>query len=264
MVWMKVKRCMMDIFGYALTTVIIFVVLAMLLMFIIKSILKVVAILIILVSVFLFVGGYLTYTDAQRLSEDIKTMPKLFLLDIDGYLVAGAEISSLSMVKIGTESSLSQVELQNLSVAYMKEDWDGMTNEKRQVFIYSKDAFTDLPNDIVIDNLMGRYVLSRDFAFGMIESRDPVGLYAIDYNLRRNLTGEEAAISTERIRTLYADSAEFKGMIFMALLNELFKGQHHVFLEYKRGTVQIYPETIALKLLKLFPSSIVEKLGVVV
>jgi hypothetical protein len=251
------------LFGWGISTIIVLIVAGIVLWMFIKSMLKVVALVVLLFAVGIFIVGYLIFTDAGQFANDFSQKESLFLFDSDGYIFAGGRVTGGNVsVKNMLDVALNGAELTEINLAYIKKDYAQIPTDGR-IFVFKESAFDMLPNNIEITFPDGeKYILARDFAIGMIKSKDPIGLYAEDAIRRQTATGDAATEIRDRNRNQYADQDQFKGIVFMALVAELLQTPgYNIFLEYRNGTVLVIPETISFKAMKVFPLGMIKYLS---
>jgi hypothetical protein len=185
-----------------------------------RTVIKAAILIALVVLILLGITGYLAYKDAMDLKDNLASSPSLYLFNLDDEIAAGFEAS-------------------------MEEAEDAVFLDAGQLAAADENFAKKKHKDILEDNYK-LFIFNRD-AFEAVESVE--------------MDGE--AYSKESIYEFLGagNPAEEKGRAFGALLTaaEGDKPVLFVMSQYKKGNIDIYPETIILDLFKIMPLSWLEK-----
>ena len=222
----------------------VFVFLAALIIILVKKILKVIFFISILLLVFVLAFGFFLYQDAMNIKENLASN-KLFLLVDNDEILTGMIIADNEPVFID-ENQINEY------TNYLKEkDYEAILGDNYKLFLVSLDILNDLKGEYEILNKN----VTKDELFNIFRSEEPY----------KELTGKEEKkkIKADDNEIDSNDKIKFKGFLFMTVLsNDLIrtKNPFKMLLYYKKNYIEVYPETILFKFIKIIPTSFINKM----
>lgn len=176
----------------------------------------------------LIVGAFYFVSDTADLQKNFAVENKIFLLDMDGR-IAGAFVSGADKQEISTE-------LEQYNKLYPN-NMDEILGNYYKVIVVHWDAFSGIKElDMEVKKLSNaeiKNLLSADNPMVVLEEGPFKGMF-------------------ESGNTL-------KSVIFSWLFAEENQ-KTNLIVQYRKGVVDIYPETTSLKVIKLIPEPILERL----
>lgn len=203
---------------------------------IIKKVFKILATVILVVSIVLGLLTILLYQDVQELQEKFPTENKLFILELDEEIkaafIVGAE---------GTEPIFIE-DLSTMNKANKIKDYPTMLGDNYILFLYKEKDITAKKINIVDQDF------EKEFVIQMLKSNTPNDLF-------RKRLDEINGRGDFVIKGAETDN-EFKALLFSALFLE----QQDSFLDQAK-TIFVYPQITAFKILKYIPTRLTNIIG---
>jgi len=218
----------------------------------IKSVIKTLMVMTLVVALILIIILSLVYSDTINLKKKFTSDPVLIIYQEHGELQTGIRLSSLSG---GNATFISGLEINNMQTSYYAGNYKDIADANYKVFFVIDDTFKEIEGPVSDSERS----YTKNFTINLIESDDPLGMY-----ISNQLGGE---VSDETKRNIATDlgfedptllKSQMFGLLYEQMLDE--KGLTHLFLQYKKGTVEVYPETAFFKFINAVPVSFVGKL----
>ncbi|MBW2986165.1 hypothetical protein KY333_02230 [Candidatus Woesearchaeota archaeon] len=216
---------MATIFGILLILLIIALVLAVILT-IMEKITKFVIPLIIIAL--LVVGAFYFVADVADLQAQFNTENKLFLLELEDQMVGAFSVK-------GEEQPVVLHDFSGFK-NFQSENADSIINGYYKIIIIHWDTFEDI-QEIDLDGV----TISSQKIQDILKSGNP----------RQYLPGPA--------QTMFSTDDSMKGSIFLYLFSENNKNTNLIEL-YRSGNADFYPDTMSLKVIRLIPNFILNKL----
>lgn len=184
------------------------------------------------------------YKDINDLKKNMIDAEKLFLLDIDGKIIAG-------FVSKGVENPITLNDVQNINKLYQEKNLKQIRDQYYKILIFKWPAFDEISE--ISDQ---EQTITNEEAKNALLSPNPKKLYV----------DKTAAVKGEKYRLFIQKEADkqyptedsFKGIVFGLFAAETGK-RNLLIPEFKQGNIIIYPEKITLKIVKIFPQDLLEK-----
>lgn len=260
------------ILGY----IIVFAVLAVIGFFLLKSILKAIAIAAGIMMIVTLIFGLMVMADVKSLSEKMKTDNKIILLSDGSAVLAGATIGDVSeskdftaMMKDGTIKFSTNADAAAYSASLADKDYDALLGANYKLILIDVKAF-DSVSEV---ELFGKLTIPADEAKRILKSDTPVDTFlSNDANLEK-LLNSGASKAVDDIEILKQNKAAFKSQIISQLGSEeaikamiavamfqsaMQKDPAMLISEYQKGNIKVYKETITFKLLNYMPVSLMK------
>jgi len=216
---------------YSITTIIIFIIIFLILFSIFKKILKTLIIFIILIIIITIPIIYLTYSDLTSFKKEFPSSENLFLLEKqDNDFIAGfILLPEKNQTKLLSGEQINSI---NYKENKFYKTFVFNTNYLNETYTFFNKEFSGDEIKIVLNS-------STPFeeAQKIIKNQNTMSL----------------------LKNTIKDKTKFKSMIFTQTLDS--KNKLLTFLmEYKKGNIKVYPETIGFKIIKILPISILKNI----
>jgi len=182
----------------------------------------------VIIIAILVVGAFYFVYDVASLQQKFETENKLFLLELDDSVAGAFSIK-------GNQEPIIIDDLSNYQ-SLKPEDLDALLNKYYKVIIVHWDTFDDLPSINVAD-----ITISKQDALTAFNSNTPKSFLA------------------PQISALFLTEDSVKSSLFNLMFGAAYQKTNLIEM-YRTGTVDFYPETMGLKVIKLIPESILKKL----
>jgi hypothetical protein len=183
----------------------------------------------ILIIALLVVGAFYFVYDTADLQQKFETENKLFLLELEDSVAGAFSVKGsqepVIIDDLSNYRSLSQESLDSMAARYYK------------VIIVHWNTFDDLPSI----NVAGITITKQD------------ALTAFNSNAPKSLLAQQVA-------ALFPTEDSVKSSLFNLMFGAAYQKANLIEM-YRAGTVDIYPETMGLKVIKLIPEVLLKKLG---
>ena len=217
----------------------------------IKSVIKTLMVMTAIVAIILILVFTFVYSDTSSFKKKFDTEPVVVLYEDHGKLLAGIRLESLSG---GNATFITGTELSNIQSSYIAGRYSDIQEENYKVFFMLEEAFTEVEGPISAD----KQVYTKNFTLEIITSEDPLGTY-----IANQLGGEVSDQTKQNIASDLGleDATVLKSRMFGLLYNQMIeeKGIKHLFIQYKKETVDVYPESAFFKFIRWVPVSFVGK-----
>lgn len=190
---------------------------------------------------------YLVARDVRDFQEKFTISDNLVLLEDNSRIISGFIIK-----KGGELAVVDDVKLQEYGNYYSSKDYNTMLASNYKLIIIKIAAF-DKPGNIDFNGQQH----DRKFLLDVVKAEKPVDTF---------LAGmlDKLGIALVRQEDLESkdDDARLKAAIFATFYtNDLGTNPVNIALEYKKGNILVYPETIMFKVIKFLPLNILESAG---
>ena len=221
-----------------------------------KSILSAIGI----VFAMLLILSVMVFFDAKNFAEKSKGPGQLFILEENGRMLAGVKDLLVQDDGEGKESKkiLANEEFQRYSSLYEKKDYNGMLDNNYKVFFVDMEAFASLTDD----DLKEYGAFTKESISKILMSEDAVGAYVDDIVKNSGIAEEQQAFLREKLIMESPEEVEFRSTMFMMLLAASLKSKGPLFIamQYRKGNIKAYPETIFFKALNVMPEALFSRL----
>ncbi len=220
--------------------IIAFIVIGAILITILRSVIKVIGIMIILLVVFIIVAGLVVYFDYSSISSNLMSSKKLFLFEDEKSIYTGMEVTSLDEKGI---SLITDARFLQLQESYAKNDLAQISEGYYKVFIFDK-SFFDPDKKVIINKVT---FTNRELAT-IIKSNDPFAQVATIISAKEGIPHNN---TSQIFYGKFKSGQELKGYVFGAMIDAepVFSFVSGI----KDKKVQIYPETAVFKAARLLP-----------
>lgn len=237
------------IFTYGLGGLILIALLAFLFYKLTKAVIKTIILVIVAALLMLLIFGFLVVRDVNDLRANLPVKDSLILLEHQGQPVAGlaGPFMAEEQPEFISEEQLNQIKAEGFGEAYYK------------VFLVKSSAFDEI-TEINFDE----QILTKEYVFSVLESEDP-----LDQLISERLRQEGMAATPEVMAAARAEMAKQGAKTDTDARNIMFgllmasgiekKGPLFIIEEFKDGQVEITPETVAFKLIKILPISFITR-----
>lgn len=234
---------------------IIFIILAVILFIvafkIIKSIIK--AIMIGLFIILFVVGcfGLVLYMDYSNLRDGLGQDKAMFILEDNGVILTGLMIEKQNET---TYHLFGSDELVSINEKYLEDDFKGIKDEAKRLYIVNIDFFDTLNDDVqFIDQFIDK--VKKETIKKVMTSATPLESY-IDLN-PDNVSAKEK--EKAEFDEMFKTQEDFRSAMFLLSTNQIIEqeGVEYIYKEYKKGNVTVYPKTMVFFLINLMPSWLV-------
>jgi hypothetical protein len=246
---------------------IIFIAIAIILLFIFikifKKVFKAFLVVGLIVIVFLAVSGFLVYNDVNQTSEDIQNKPLMILVHNEGNLLTGLSAQLMNDQFI----LFDDFKISAIKTFFLNKDYDLILDNHLRIFIIDLEVFKQyIPETLEIG---GQGIsFSNVEVISLLESNDASkDLKEIIQKKNPNLPQASlpSEIYNEGQRINLNDDSQIKATLIAASLADSGLGKDvnlmSLFIKpLKEWQMEIYPETITLKIIKDLPSAIYEGL----
>ena len=198
---------------------------------VVKKLIKAISIIIGILLLLSTILTYLIYLDVNDINQNFGTQESMFVYQ------------DQEKILTGIYGVFGEEQQPNYLAANQLDSFDKVSLKKDyfRIFIFRKEAFDSIQ---YIEDFDGKQVAKTDAIF-LIESDDLM----VDIE-KTNLKDHEVG-----------NIAEFKGMLFASLFNQaLQEDNSFLFKQYKKGNVDIYPETIVFRIIKSVPDFFIDKI----
>lgn len=212
----------------------------------------------ILFSTLILIGGIFLYMDTSDFQKNFSSSGKSFVLVKDDKLIAGFE------GRLASEEEapvfFKQDEISRFQDAYSRNSLVEIKGNSYKLFIIPFEIFTIKSVEFNDEDLSMEYVKS------LLDSEHPIDSYIRHMISKQDIDPELAGMAEQKYRNemdkLFQDDAQLKGALFALLFTEEIKKEGQAFLikQYKDGAIKIYEETLLFRLIKILPSSLIDRL----
>jgi len=212
----------------------------------------------ILFSTLILIGGIFLYMDTSDFQKNFSSSGKSFVLVKDDRLIAGFEGTLASEQEAPV--FFKQDEISRFQDAYSRDSMAEIKGANYKLFIIPFEIFSMQSVSFNDEELSMEYVKS------LFDSEHPIDEYIGRMISKQDIDTELIGMAEQKYRNemnrLFQDDAQLKGALFALLFTEEIKKQGQAFLikEYKAGAIKIYEETLLFRLIKILPSSLIDKL----
>ena len=204
---------------------------------IIKNVLKAVFLIISLAVIILMVGGVLVFREAKEFSQQLSTNTTQILLYDDNGIIAGMEIAKMS--EGTTQKVYDNQEIEEINKLYKEGNYESIKKNNFLTMYIHLNITKNLPESVEIEGLN----VSKEEIIEALTGKNDTLLKTASL-----LTGE--------------DEGKIKGALLgICLYYSMEKeGPAYIIKATKEGIIRFYPESTTTKLIRIVPSSIVEKI----
>ncbi|MFT4309909.1 MAG: hypothetical protein ACMXYL_05485 [Candidatus Woesearchaeota archaeon] len=230
----------------------VMMVISVILFFISRVLFRIVTIATTIMLIVVLVIGVLVIQDAQRLNNELARGPTAYLLSDNGTVYAGFIVYQMDddAVPLGSET------INNITIGYLPMNSTNLFSVDILAFENrTLPPSTEFPDYLNMDN-----------AISIILSQDPFETYANikiiedeDYN---ELDEEYARtiIMDELIRVYDGDETLLRSNLYMMMMSRKISkegiGGSFIFVEAKKGNVELYPNRLTMRLIRVIPLSV--------
>ncbi|MFC1800994.1 hypothetical protein ACFLZB_00830 [Nanoarchaeota archaeon] len=235
--------------------IIFLVVLAILFKFA-KKAFKIVFIASLVLGVVLTILGFFIYQDAMELKDQFPVEEKLVLLEHQDQILAGFQ----GKLNEGEDIILID-DIQPIQEEYQQEQLEEILGSNYKILIINSQAFENVNTVYLADKDR-----PREEIISYLESETALDDFIVNYLQESGVpvTEETKAQALQDMKSQQAIETddEFKAILFGQLLQETMEDQGQLFIifQLKNNNLEIYPETIIFKIIKILPLGIVEDL----
>jgi len=207
-----------------------------------KSIMKGVFISISILSLILLISGVMLISDVMEIKENFPTKPNLYLLEDNKYIAGFSTIASEN----AELTLINSVKIEE----YNKKDLEDIIENNYKLFIINKKSL-----DLIKSVKIGNNELTIEELKDLIKSETPIEDF-----LSKDIPRNQLESAKRQLMNQYkiTDESQFKGMLFAIALSSEENMMLFILNNLNGESAQIYPETIAFKLLKKVPLSLLE------
>jgi len=224
--------------------IIIFIIILFYILYkIFKSILKTIISLTLIIIILTTLIGFFVYKDVQNLKENMNS-PIMILLQNQNY-IAGLTIEKGKITFIPEETIKE----------YDKGELKEIIGPNFKIITISMQFIEELPIETVHYNQFNKDLTKQEL-ISTLKSEKPVDYLIIEVF---KLQPEMADIAKNTIFSSdIKDNSQFKAALTLLTLQNLIENKEteYILNSYKENNIKIYKETIAFKLFKLIPNSI--------
>ncbi len=221
-------------------------VLGIILYFFIRTVIRVLFIIIVLFV--LMLAGLVAFTlyDRYHFNEQLDKADKLFLYEEDNRIIAGFGIASFS--DEASLRSFTKDDIGRFNRQYQQKDFAGMRGSYSRLFILKEKFFDSLGHSV---NLTGQphtkeYLLQAlredDVHAYLIETKLPEGASEREQEEYRNSLEEPEVIKAKMLAIMFTTA-------------KLDNGQAFIMKEFKKKNIIIYPKSAYLRAVRILPAS---------
>ena len=189
--------------------------------------------------------------DVLELKDNFMSGDKLFLLDHENSIVAG--------FSQGIEEQPTPVRnIAELNSFYNSKDYDSMLGSNYKLFIFDSSIFDELTAVEPFEN----FRLTKDESFSILMSENPVDLVADKIMEQEGHPAEFKSQILQQISEQFGSPEDLKSMLFGGMFISIMeiKGPQFIVTEFKDKNINIYPETLTFKFLRLVPKKTFENI----
>ncbi|MDP2749734.1 MAG: hypothetical protein Q8O89_02800 [Nanoarchaeota archaeon] len=268
--------------------IVIFIALAAVGFFLLKSIFKALAAASGIMLVLTIILGLIVAADVKSLSENFKTKDKLILLTEQSSVLTGVKVGDVSktqgkdfaaMLKDGTIVFVTATDVNSYASSLAQKDYDALLGSNYKLIMIDLKVFDSLQT--VEFNKMQ---FSKDFIVSVIKSDSPADTLLTDETLTKMIDSGMFKLPdtlTAEQKTMYIEKAKqdgllkkamidqfgsedalkviLLGLMFNSLVSDSKEGPALLIEKYQDGNIQIYKESITFKLIKFMPVSLIKK-----
>lgn len=233
-------------------TIEIIIVLALIIFIIwaIKKVFKLLFIAGLIVLLIAIVFGFYVYSDFNNLKENIVTTDSLFVLK-DSDIHTGFTAKFSDQFSSDYEPYLlTEDDISDYNGFYRKGDLESIRGEYYKIFMIKESTFDDLDN-VLLDG----HNFTKDYIIQLLYSDNPRDSFASDIGQRQGISADDAKKELPEL------DSELKAILFIKLFGEKLDKEGPLFIirEFKKGNIDIYPNTAVVRLAKIFPLSYVDR-----
>ena len=228
-------------------TILVIIVLVVLSVFFAKQFFKLIAGLWSILFIIVIILGVFLYFDIKDLNSNFDTAEKVILLKENGNILTGFMFSDNS------KNTVFYKDISEINNAFKAKNYAKIKGETYKLLIAQKSLFSD----IELIDVIG-YPIERETLFAYLNDQTPRNKAAEDISKENSVP---KALVTKEIEKNFATEDEFKGYLFAKAVGRVLegKGTNFVILSYKKGDIEVYPETISFKMIDLLPQIIFDK-----
>ena len=233
----------------------VMMILSVVLFFVSRLLFRIVTIATTILLIFMLVVGILVIQDAQRLNEQLARGPTAYMLYDEDSVLAGFIVYTLSEEATAFDAGIIEGIGEN-----------PLPLNATNTFSIDINAFE---NHTLKDNEKFPSYLDMNAAIRILRSDNPFEEYAQQaYENDPYYAGVESGYAKsmimDELRTLYSDDPYLmKGDIYMMMLSRILskdaEGPTFIFMEAKKGNVNLYPPRLTMRLIGIVPDRIIER-----
>jgi hypothetical protein len=219
----------------------------------VKTALKILSLIGLIIAVIISVFGFIAVMDAQEFKEKISSEPNLFLLVEGGKILAGAR----DMMHEGNPESVKTEEIAAYQDLLDNEDYKSLVGKNYKVFIVHMRTFDAVPEGDIGDAGFGKKEAVESLRSE--NSRE----WFIDYAMEKAEIPEGMeAQARKQIEENSPSEGEIRTTMFMVLLSALSEQEGSAFMikEHQNENIDVYPETMLFRFIDIVPQSAVERM----
>ena len=231
----------------SIITIIVVIALIILSVVFLKQFFKVIAGLWSVLFIVLIVLSVLLYFDVKDLQANFDKGEKVVLLKENGNILTGFRL-------LENQKTTFYKDISDADNAFKAKNYASLKGNAYKLLIAQKDLFSDVDFITVIG-----YPLDRATLFSYLNDDAPKEK-AAEFISKENAVPKN--LVTKEIEKEFSTEDQFKGYLFAKLMGRTLekKGANFIIQEYKKGTIEVYPETIAFKMIDYLPQSLFDKL----
>jgi len=222
------------------------------------DILKIISIIGLILTIIISIFGFVALKDAMEFKEKFPVEPNLFLLVDNTDILAGAKNLMHEDDPIPITSEEKTVFQQFID----NNDYESLIGRNYKVFLVQMSTFDKAP-----EGEIGDTGFTKKQAIEALEE-DSTKDWFIDMSLEKMDIPEELRdrareqLEEEAFEEEAPDEEALRSNMFFLLLAAISETEGPTFIikEYQAENIDVYPETILFKFIKIVPESVVEKL----
>lgn len=256
---------MMDIL---IISTVIFLVIAVLLYLITKSIGKAIGFTVAIFLIVELIFGFLIYLDSMKLKDNFPTQEKTFLLEHNNNYVAGFKITDIQELQNNAQF-LTNTQIQD----YQNQELSNMLKNSYKLIILNSDIFREV-STIEFNDME----FTKDYFIELLESNNPIAQLTDKFlektkaeqlkeypeelwpQIKEQIESQkEKFVENFKSQLNIGDDTQLKALIFILLAAEITQENPMIILtEYNNNNIIIYPETITFKFIKIIPNYLLD------
>lgn len=252
--------------------VVVFAVLAILGFLLLKSVIKAIAIASGIIIVLTLIFGFLVYVDVKDMSQKLQTENKLVLLTDGNNVLTAVKIGDMSnakgdftaMIKDGTIVFSQKSEFASLSSSLASKNYDAILGNNYKLILVDIKTFDSVQNVRLFDKINmpaeeARSILRSNTPLDDFMNNDNnlVGLMGTNTNL--DLMKQQKAALKQQFITQIGTEESIKAILAVSMFQTVAKDNPDILImEYQKGDIKVYKETMTFKLLKYVPVSMMK------
>ncbi|MBU0536794.1 MAG: hypothetical protein KKE20_07535 [Nanoarchaeota archaeon] len=219
----------------------------------VRQILKIISLTGLILAVIISIFGFIALKDASEFKEKFPTEPNLFLLVEDGDILAGAN----NLMHENKPTPITSEEKAVFQQIIDDKDFKDLIGKNYKVFIVGMDAFKTLPEGEIADSGFTKSEAEEALR------QDDIKEWYIDWVLEKADVPEEMIDDArDQLRMEMPPEEEIRATMFFLLLAGMSEKQGATFIirEYQTENIDVYPETILFRFVKIVPESFLDRI----